>query len=392
MTDDRLPPFGPDDRAVPPEQAEPRALLNPDGHSASEGTGGAAAHPDTEKLSAYLDRALTLHETTGVTHHLGECPACSRRLGLLRTARRVLSSAGHPRPPSGARESAVAAALASVDLAGAEKEGAFDRELAAASDAVVDVPAGRQPRAGSRRRAIRRQRHAEALTRAAVIVLCLGAVGGGLYGVIRSSHGGTSASAMREASLGKAAHNAAGTSHPKGAVNPNELVKQPPRGTLALELRPRTGPAPCSELRRQTLSVEGSPVVVNPAAGKAAVMQVPIAAGQPRTCIGVGPAFAIAWSADVSQVTIRAISGSGTPAGGAVSTVDLAVALAPDAVTEPAILQEALKGMLTVEVIAQGVDLGTATITKGPVVTFAVSRLLATFLHLRLVDHTGRTG
>jgi anti-sigma factor RsiW len=370
MTDDRFPPFGPDDR--PQELAHPeRDSSSAADDERSSGDGADSIHPVVEELSAFLDHALTVGETTALADHLDECLACSRELERLDTARGFLSSAGRPSAPPGAAESAIAAALAS--------ETSSPTEVAR----IAEI---------SKQRTIRRQRQVQIVARAAVTVLVAGAIGGGLYKVIRSSHGGSS-------SAGSATPFRAGPVPGGSTTTPSwsnsKSMKPPPPGALALQLRADTGQTRCSEVGRLgEVAVDGKLVVVNPAASKPAVVRLPVAAGQPKMCIGVGPAFATAWSADISQVTIEPALGSSTPATttSAARKVDVVVALASNAVTDSVTLDEALHRRLTVEVIAQGVDLGTAVVTRGPVVTLAVGQSVATFLRDQLRSGTGSSG
>jgi hypothetical protein len=328
-------------------------------------------HPAHQELSALLDDEVAIHETTAMRDHLAACLRCSRELERLETGRRALSAAGLPIAPAGAMESAVSAALASAAPASPRERPAQSTGLARADDeALVAFEL-----LSEKRHASRRYRHHQLVSKAAIAVLILGAVGGGIYGMIRMDRS-QSASAERS---GFPPQNALGS--PKSTAS-----QPPPLRAFVLQLRASTGSAPCAKaFRPEVESIGGTPVVVDPPAAKGAVMQAPAAVGRVKTCIGVGPAFASLWSADVSRVTIERASGPGVPAAG--PAFDIALALAPTAVTDSPALEQALKGELIVEAIEQGVDLGTATVTKGPVATLTVTHSVATFLRNRLLGN-----
>jgi hypothetical protein len=340
-------------------------------------------HPAIEELSAFLDNELTIHETTAMRDHVDACLQCSRELERLETGRRALSAAGLPIAPAGAMESAVSAALLSAALASAAPASPGERPASTTGQAAADDDALVAVDTQSAKRRASRYRHHQLVAKAAAAVLIVGAVGGGIYGLIRADDNSSSS-----ASAGRAAFPAQRGVLPSPKSTP---ASRPPLGAFVLQLRTSTGRAPCSKaLQPEVESIGGTRVVVDPPAADAAVMYVPAAAGQAKTCIGVAPAFVSLWSADISQVTIEPVAGprvpASTPAAG--PAVDLVVALAPAAITDSSTLEKALKGELTVEAIAQGVDLGTAKVTKGPVATLTVSRSAAASLRDRLLGHS----
>jgi hypothetical protein len=342
-------------------------------------------HPTVEELSGFLDHALAPGETTVVTEHLDECLECAGKLDRLSSARDAVREAGLPLVAPGALESALAAALSTAQpVPIKEVAAAAGGPLADASDAS-DL---------GRRRALRRQRHVQVLARAAAAVLVLGAIGGGVYGVVRS---GNHASASRAASLPPSQYGIGANS--TTSVPPNAIGKTPPFGDLALQLRAYTGAASCSKATApEVIHVDGRRLVVNPPAPKALVTQLPASAGHAPTCVAVGPAFATLWTGDVSGVTIEPVAGSSasstlpgsTTAHG--DTVDLVVALAASADADAPTLNSVINGKLTVEVMAQGVDVGEARVTKGPVVVLPASRSVATSLRDGLLGQGGSGG
>src|SRR5438094_6170896 len=72
-------------------------------------------HLDDEQLSGYLDG-----EEPGAAEHLDRCAACDGRLAALRGAASAVAGPA-PRPPVGAEERAIAAALAGTTAARRER-------------------------------------------------------------------------------------------------------------------------------------------------------------------------------------------------------------------------------------------------------------------------------
>lgn len=219
-------------------------------------------------------------------------------------------------------------------------------------------------------------------------MLVLGLIGAGVYGLTRP--GTTTSSASKgTVALVPATHHAATSLAPTTTLpSARPTVKPPPAGALALQLRPVTRAAGCSNVgKRKFVSIDGSLVAVNPATAKPTVMQVPTVSGQPNTCIAVGPAFATAWSGDVTDVAVQAIAGTTVPTATTATgaPVHLVFYLGSGAVNDPTTLSEAMDAKVSVVVIAQGVDIGTAVVTKRSFVTITAAPLVATFIREQLL-------
>jgi hypothetical protein len=271
---------------------------------------------------------------------------------------------------------------------------------AAVEEDTPDAPHSQAPRTpwmpasldveDSRRRAIRRQRHVSFGARAAAAVMVVALVGGGAYLVVGStingSGGSSSAASTSLAQLPPAAGDTGTLHSPPTTLPKPKAVEQPPAGALVLQLRSTAGPVSCSE--KTPIGVvfkDGTLQRVDPSPTKPAVMQVPGGSG---VCIEVGAAFATAWSGDVIDVSVRAITGPDAPTSTASGVpVHLVFTLEPAAIADAATMSSALAGRLTVSVIGQGADLGTATVTKGSVVTLTASNFVATLLRELLLPH-----
>jgi hypothetical protein len=229
----------------------------------------------------------------------------------------------------------------------------------------------------AKQRAIERHRHVRAGMQiaASVVVLCL--IGGAVYGVLRKSGGSSSSAAsstIQRVAGGAVHHSDSTVQSTTTTLQQKPIIKQPPIGALALQLRGNVGPADCSHASLHLVSVNGVLVAVNPPEKQPAVMHVPGAGQTP--CVGVGTAFATAWSGVVTNVSIRAIPGSNPRSG----PVHLVFSLTAGGVDDQTAFNEAAAGKLTIAVIGQGVDLGTAVVTKGRVVTITAAPLTALFV------------
>jgi len=370
-------------------------------------------HPSAPELSAFVDGLLSARQTAVTSAHLEACLGCAHELSLLRSAREVLLQRGRPVPPAGAEDSAVVAAMASVARAArdAAQPGALPITTAAATPASSPESSAARPEARpagdvsarrgqpapagsvkaapwmpqswdaeqSKRRALARHRQLRVATRAAVVVLILGALGGAGYAVAHSYAGRSGASSAATSMVAGSPHYGTTGTGPN-STQPSSTVVQPPIGTFALQLRGEIGPAPCSRVASHVDEVNGELIVVNPPAGQSAVMALPSAAGQPGTCVSVGPAFATAWSGDVSKVTVTPTAASPPATAAAGPVVDVTIGLKSGAVSDEARFQAAVGGRLTVEVIGRGTDYGTAVVEAGQVFVLRVSKSVVTFL------------
>jgi len=242
----------------------------------------------------------------------------------------------------------------------------------------------------SKQRAIQRHRRIRVSARAAAVVLVIGLLGGGVYAAIGTR--GTSGS-NSEAALKSAATTTQGVSHSGSTIPATTTTTRPPAGTIAaqppagafsLQLRSITSSASCSDKTKLGVVFNnGTLELVNPPAGKIAVMQVP----NSDSCIAVGQAFASPWSGNVTAVSVQAITGAGAPP--STSAVNLVLSLKAAAIDDRTTLADVLAGKATVAVIGQGTDYGTAAVTKHLVVTLTVSPLLATFIREQLLPSKG---
>jgi hypothetical protein len=234
----------------------------------------------------------------------------------------------------------------------------------------------------SKQRAIQRHRRIRVSARAAAAVLVIGLLGGGVYAAL-GSRGSPSDSAGRSSATATSALHAGpakSTTTTTTVPPPTTTVAQPPPGAFSLQLRSITGAASCSlKTKLGVVFNNGTLELVNPSASKVAVMQVP----NSDACIAVGPAFATPWSGNVTGVSVQAITGSGAPPSS--SSVHLVLGLKPGAVDDATTLDEAVAGKLTVAVLGQGTDYGTAVVTKHLIVTLTVSPLLATLVREQLL-------
>jgi len=389
-------------------------------------------HPSVLELSWFLDDFLSHPEGAWAATHLSTCGPCRRELDELKSARHAIAGAGFPLATLAARDVAVVTALSftpravreletlalspldepatpSFAAGGAEKapaeihiikrrpatpagfrtEPAVLAGLGRTASEATTVGSMRTPRPSVPPNVVRRHRRVGVAARAAVGVVILGALGGTLLAVVPSHHRPLSATNTTAARVTTTSSHVAilpsrstPTTVPKAGTAP-----APPASALALQLRPQLGSASCTKLVRHLESVNGVLVVTNPPATDAAVMATPQSTAQAPSCINVGSAFATAWSGDVTHVSIAPAGSASTSSSSSASSgpaYDVVIEVSPGAVTDAKDLSRAEAGLATTAVIAQGIDLGTATLAKGPVITLLVSQSVATFLNQQL--------
>ncbi len=395
-------------------------------------------HPSVLELSWFLDSFLSHPEEAWVATHLDTCGPCVRELEELKSARRVISSAGLPPATSAARDRAVTAALSFTPRAIRELDRWIDTSADVPSDAtgtavaagtsgpssppapasvtvgaaagasapfsrpkpqpthreavlaatVADVAGAATAEPPDRSgwpRSVDRRRRPNVALRAAAVVVIAGALGGTVVALLPSHHRpvptaiGTTVTTTTSHVTTKSGHS---------TPPPTQAAANPPATALSLQLRPRLGSASCTKLARHLESVDGVLVAASPSASAGAVMALPTSTPQAPACVNVGSAFAIAWSGDIARVTVKPLSptsvSTSAPAGNLVQVV---IDLKSRAVTSISGLTAAENAETTTDVVAQGIDLGTAVVSIGPVVTLTVTQSVATFLQDQLATH-----
>jgi len=235
-------------------------------------------------------------------------------------------------------------------------------------------------------KALRRDRHARLAARAAVGVLVAGGLAGGLAAVLSSNHPAHSPSA-----------GPASSTRPTVSAAPNRSTTTvhhaapfagPAVGALTLQLRSELGSASCaSKAARHLADVNGVLVVLNPPAAAPATLAVPGTSAVTPACVKVGPAFATLWSGNITHLSVRAVSGGPSSTTSAGAPVDVVIDVAVSPISSASSLSGAENRNETIDVVEQGIDVGTAVIGKGQVVILSVSRSIATFLTSRLRVH-----
>ena len=382
-----------------------------------------ADHPSVVEMSALLDRELAARQVALTTAHLETCFGCRHELERLTWAQQAVAGAGDPAPPPGASDRAVVAALfvtslslvaqAARDSAGSEATPLTPAvwpptgAVAAEPESVTEEPSprGRVPIAAApgartmprppggrtgRQHAGARRRHGGFAARAAVAVLLLGALGGGLAAVLRSNHTSRPSAGVapttrsritaRPATTGPTVNGGPSTTTlPRGRPIAGAAV-----GSLELQLRAETGPASCAEkVARHLENVNGVLFFANPPAARSAVIAA-VRTGATTACVNVGPAFATLWSGNITHLSVTAAQPAPAATTNAGSIVDVVIDVDPSAISSVADMMQAENGHEAIEVIAQGADLGTAVIAKGPVVALPVTRSVAAFLARQL--------
>jgi len=365
--------------------------------------------PELSELSELVDGLLAPEDAAAVNAHVDTCPDCAHQLTLLRSARETLSEQDPPMPPAGSMDIAVTAALASVARVAREatRSAALPVTDSAASPALASPPSPRTRGAVTRaarrtarvtagadatalsfdagavsRRAARNHRHLQFATRAAAAVLILGGLGGIGYAVAHSVAKPSNATSAGTVPLN-------GLSPQSSTTRPLATPLAPPAGTFVLQLRREGGRDSCSKVGHHLANLKGTLVNVDPPATGAAVVALPRIAGQPATCVSVGLAFVIAWSGDVTKVTMAAAPGTASSTATGAGAVDVTIRLGASAVSDMTQFDSAVAGHFTVAVIARGAELGTALVRAGPVLELQLSKSVGTSVVQQLSSPPG---
>ncbi len=308
---------------------EPRPPFIPDG----------SAHAGLVELSSLVDGALPEPQLGTVDLHVRRCDRCRHELAQLSSARTALAGASHPVAPAGTADRAVAAAMAA----------ALPRVAAEAR--VAALP--RAPAAAHRRYVLARQ--------AAAALIIAGGIGAGVVALVRSDHGGSTATAGPAQTTSPAIGGKNMT--PPSTVH-NGANGGPVAGGVVLQLRAEIGPTSCAHT-----GARGRLDGASPPAGKDLTVADP-GAGE-ASCVLLGPAFAVVSSSNVTQVSLHKR---------AAGIVAVTIHAGTTAVTSATGLNRAIATGATIDVVGGGVDLGPAAVVNGPVITIVVSQSIAKVL------------
>jgi hypothetical protein len=214
--------------------------------------------------------------------------------------------------------------------------------------------------------------------RAAAVVLVLGALGGGLAVVLGSNPSAPSTAGPQITSTTGVKGIKGGPSHTATTTASGGPVQAVPAvGALELQLRRETGPSSCTNVTPQRIAtVNGTLKLLNPLATSSPIVRLPGPSGSTPKCVSVGPAFAILWSGNVTRISLLPSTAS--------STVDVVIDVAPSGLATAASLNGAEGSADAIEVVGQGMDIGTAVITNGAVITVPVNKSEASFLEKKL--------
>lgn len=358
-------------------------------------------HPTSAQLSALLDGVLAGKQQAEELFwrvHTDACIACRRELEQLSSAREAIVAGGRPAAPRGARDRAVIAALFVTSLSLVAQ---------AARDSSSTIAAGPPPKAQAGGPHKQRRRRpltgvaslhprpvVHAVPRAArlvAVLVVLAAVAGGLFAVLSPQNQGKPSTAPPESTTQRSS---AGSSTPPSSTTVRTLGSlRPAIGVLALQLRREIGPVQCAKAVRRIENIDGVFVALNPPPKRRATVAVPSPRGAATNCVTLGPAIATLWSGNIKAFSADALPVTQSSATGASPTVHVVIEVIPSALASAAAMHEAQSGNRAIAVVAQGADLGRATVADGPTLSLLVSPAVASFLAKQLVrPHHPRTG